>query len=182
MASQTAHTTMNILVMGASGSGTTTLGAALASALGGQHLDADDYFWLPTHPPYTQRRPPDERRQRVMNAIASAPIAIVSGCVRGWGPEVESVFDLVVFLSVDTNVRVARLRERERRNLGYVDEEFIAWAAQYEEGRLEGRSRARQETWLSTTSSPVLRVEGERAVETLVALVMEKLNTLSQRT
>ncbi len=166
---------MTILITGASGSGTTTLGAALASTLGGRHLDVDDYFWLPTQPPYTERRPPDERQQMVMNAIATAPIAIVSGCVRGWGHEVESAFDLVVFLSVETSVRVARLRERERRNLGYVDEEFIAWAAQYEEGRLEGRSRARQEAWLSSTSCPILRLEGEQAIDRQVALVMQAL-------
>lgn len=181
MEPQLAHTTINILVMGASGSGTTTLGAALASALDGRHLDADDYFWLPTQPPYTERRPPDERRQMVMNAIATAPIAIVSGCVRGWGHEVENAFDLVVFLSVDTSVRVARLRARERRNLGYVDEEFIAWAAQYEEGRLEGRSRARQEAWLSTTSCPILRLDGEQAIDRQVTLVMEALATFPER-
>jgi len=47
---------MLILITGASGSGTSTLGAALAKELGIAHLDADDYYWLPTTPPFTAKR------------------------------------------------------------------------------------------------------------------------------
>jgi adenylate kinase family enzyme len=47
---------MRILVTGASGSGTTTLGKALAEQLACAFLDADDFFWFPTNPPFTQKR------------------------------------------------------------------------------------------------------------------------------
>ena len=50
-----------IHIFGASGSGTTTLGRYLAQRLGGVHLDSDDFFWLPTDPPYTQKRPIEMR-------------------------------------------------------------------------------------------------------------------------
>ena len=43
--------TCRIHVFGASGAGVTTLGRALADALGTPHHDTDDYFWLPTTPP-----------------------------------------------------------------------------------------------------------------------------------
>jgi adenylate kinase family enzyme len=39
-----------IHLMGASGSGVTTLGRALAARLALPHHDSDDYFWLPTAP------------------------------------------------------------------------------------------------------------------------------------
>src|SRR5438128_874343 len=42
-------------ILGASGSGTTTLGRALAEGLQCPHFDTDDYFWLPTDPPFTQQ-------------------------------------------------------------------------------------------------------------------------------
>jgi len=48
-------------IVGASSSGTTTLGAALAERLGGAHLDTDRYFWEPTDPPFTTRREPQAR-------------------------------------------------------------------------------------------------------------------------
>jgi len=178
MADSSEQMPTTILVTGASGSGTTTLGAALASTLGGQHLDGDDYFWLPTLHPYTQRRAPSDRQAMMMSALATTSVSVISGCVIGWGRELEDALDLVVFLSVDTDVRIARLRERELRILGRVDEEFIAWAAQYEEGRLEGRSRARQEAWLRTRTCPVLRLEGAQSIETLIAVVVKGLGSL----
>jgi adenylate kinase family enzyme len=60
--------------MGASGSGTTTLGAALARRLGCPHHDADDYFWLPTptDPPFTEARPPSARLERLCAALAES--------------------------------------------------------------------------------------------------------------
>jgi len=42
-----------IMVFGASGSGTTTLGREFAKILGFTHLDIDDYFWEKTDVPYT---------------------------------------------------------------------------------------------------------------------------------
>ena len=41
-----------IHILGASGSGTTALGQALAEHLRCPHFDTDDYFWLPTDPPH----------------------------------------------------------------------------------------------------------------------------------
>jgi Shikimate kinase len=40
-----------IHILGASGSGTTTLGRALAERLQYPHFDTDDSFWVPTDPP-----------------------------------------------------------------------------------------------------------------------------------
>jgi hypothetical protein len=44
-------------IFGASGSGTSSLAAVLAAKHGHRHLDTDDFFWLPTDPPYEQPRP-----------------------------------------------------------------------------------------------------------------------------
>ena len=44
-----------IHIYGASGSGTSTLGRYLGDKLGYFFMDTDDYFWLPTDPPYTKK-------------------------------------------------------------------------------------------------------------------------------
>lgn len=44
----------HIHILGASGSGTTTLARALAVKTGYAHFDTDDYFWLPTKVPFTE--------------------------------------------------------------------------------------------------------------------------------
>ena len=48
-------------IIGASGTGKTTLGAALAKRLGCPHFDSDDYYHFPTDPPFRKQRTPEER-------------------------------------------------------------------------------------------------------------------------
>ena len=57
---------MKILITGASGSGTTTLGKSLSKRLNWGLIDADDYYWLPTDPPYQVGRQPGLRLQMML--------------------------------------------------------------------------------------------------------------------
>jgi adenylate kinase family enzyme len=152
---------MLIHITGASGSGTSTAGEALAARLGVAHLDTDDFFWLPTDPPFRHKRPADERRSSLLDALRSGGDAVVSGAVNGWGDEIENAFDLIVFLYVETDIRLARLRERELRRFGKVNPDFMTWAAQYDEGPPEGRGLAKQKAWLGARACPVLVLEGD---------------------
>lgn len=152
---------MRVLVTGASGSGTTTLGGALAHRLDWPHFDADRYYWLPTTPAFTFKRDRSERLRLLHDDLDRASSAIVSGCVSEWGHELENGFSLIVFLTVPAAIRVERLQKRELALLGHANPEFLEWAAQYDEGRLSGRSLARHEQWLSERSCPILRIAGE---------------------
>ena len=49
---------MLIHITGASGSGTSTLAAALAQEHAFVHVEADDHYWLPTDPPFSSKRDP----------------------------------------------------------------------------------------------------------------------------
>jgi adenylate kinase family enzyme len=162
-------------ITGASGCGTTTLGRALATRLGWGVLDADDFFWMPTVPPYRQKRERTERLAMVTQAISANPKVVLSGSICGWGAELEGAFDLVVFLTVRKELRLERLRERELRKLGRLDQEFMLWAAQYDEGGLDMRSRALHERWLAGQVCPVVRLDGERPVHDLVATVIDQM-------
>jgi hypothetical protein len=64
---------MRIHVVGASGSGTTTLGRALAKRLGCRHLDTDDVFWLPSDPPFRYVRDRGERQALLGAALRRHP-------------------------------------------------------------------------------------------------------------
>ncbi|WZB64776.1 hypothetical protein WJ971_17465 [Achromobacter xylosoxidans] len=65
-----------IHLFGASGCGATTLGAALGQRLGVPHLEADDYYWLPTDPPFTDKYP----RRNVGAASANGCKGTTIGC------------------------------------------------------------------------------------------------------
>jgi uridine kinase len=153
-----------MLITGASGSGTTTLGKALAEKLECAFLDADDFFWLPTNPPYTHKRPRDERLSLMLAKFGKHKAIVVSGSVMGWGTEIEDAFDLIVFLYLEPAIRLARLRERELQKLGYIDQAFLDWAASYDDGPLTQRSLTSQNTWLDARTVRVFRLEGDFTV------------------
>lgn len=170
---------MRVLVTGASGSGTTTLGRALAVRLQAPFFDADDYYWLPTNPPFKAKRDPASRLGLFLDDLRKTQSAVVAGSIMDWGAELEDSFSLVVFLTLDVEIRVARLRVRELAMLGEIDPEFLEWAGQYEEGRLPGRSRRRHEQWLSERSCPVLRLDGDLSVNERLIRVVQALSNCS---
>ena len=105
-------------ILGASGSGTTTLGRALAERLPCLHFDTDDYFWVPTDPPFTHQRERTERQRLLMDDVTAHNAWVVSGSLCGWGDVAISLFELVVFLWIPHNVRMARLHRREHARFG----------------------------------------------------------------
>jgi hypothetical protein len=109
---------VRVHILGASGSGTSTLGQALAERLGCPLLDVDDYFWLPTDPPFQQIRDVSERQALLGAAIGRSPTCVISGSLSDWGDRFIPLFDLVVFLWLPPAIRLARLAARERRLFG----------------------------------------------------------------
>ena len=167
--------TCRLLVTGASGAGTTTLGRALADRWSVPHADIDDYFWLPTSPPYTQKRP-EEARLRLMSELFLPRSAwVLSGSAVGWGDPLLERCDAVVFLTLDAELRMRRLRDREVARYGEVDEGahrvFFEWARGYDDPTFAGRSLVKHERWLAATSQPVLRLDAAAPVPDLVDAV-----------
>ena len=107
-----------IHILGAFGSGTTTLGRALAARLQCLHFETDDYVWVPTDPPYTQQRERTERQRLLMDDLTAQDSWVVSGSLCGWGDVAIPLFELVVVLWVPQAVRMARLHRREQARFG----------------------------------------------------------------
>jgi adenylate kinase family enzyme len=176
-----------IHIFGAAGAGTTTLGRALASALAASHHDTDDYFWLPTMPPYRQERDVADRVRLMREVFLDRSEWVLSGSLDDWGSAVVPLFDLAVFVQVPTGIRVQRLREREARHFGrdatspggwrYQEtEDFIDWASHYDYGTDMGRSLPRHLAWLDTLTCPVMRLDGMRPLAVLVSDVIAALH------
>ncbi|HLH87720.1 MAG TPA: hypothetical protein VKX28_04615 [Xanthobacteraceae bacterium] len=179
--------TRRIHITGASGSGVTTLGRALADALALPHHDTDDYLWRPTTPPYRELRSVEERLRLMGEMFLPRGDWVLSGGLDGWGDALLPLFDLVVFLLVPNEVRIARLRDREARHFGAgvvapggwrhaETESFIEWASHYEDGTREGRNLARHEVWLAALPCPLLRLDGTRPLPDLVREIAASLD------
>lgn len=165
-------------IMGASGSGTTTLARALADHWSVPHADADDYFWKPSTPPYVALRPEEARLALMHEMFVPRESWVLSGSMLGWGESVVAQCDAVVFLTLDPSERLRRLEAREtiRREGQEVDEaawsRFRQWAQGYDDPSFAGRSRAGHEAWLDTLPKPVLRLDSARSREQLVEAVL----------
>lgn len=173
-----------VAITGPPGGGVTTLGRALAGRIGAVHIDTDDHYWVATDPPYRERREIPERLRRIFAEQARTGRWVLSGTLDGWAAPAAAEAELVLFLEVPTQVRLERLRRRESLRFGdmllpggamhEIHRDFIEWAAHYDDGTQPGRSRPRHEKWLAGLDVPVLRLDGLRPVEALVAEILER--------
>ena len=144
-----------IHIYGASGSGTSTLGRKLSEELGYKFMDTDDYFWLPTDPMFTQKRPVQERLALMRRDIECAENAVLSGSLTDWGDELIPYFTLAVRIEMAQELRIGRLKQRERQRFGtrldpggdmhQAHLQFIEWAKRYDTAGLDQRSKARHD-------------------------------------
>jgi len=74
--------TRRIHITGASGSGTTTLGKALAVAIQARHFDTDSYYWDTFGPPLQMKRDVPQRLALLKEAIQE-PFWVLSGSLDG---------------------------------------------------------------------------------------------------
>lgn len=176
---------MKIHILGASGSGTTTFAKALSQKLNITHYDTDDYFWIPTDPPYEIKRPLEERYE-LLDQDLSHDSWILSGSMCGWGDRYIHLFDYVIFLNLPHEIRMGRLLLREKERYGSLIEPgkplykahltFIEWAKKYDTGGLEIRSYNLHRHWLKNIPGQIITIDGEYELEERLNLVLKEIN------
>jgi len=174
-----------IYIFGGSGSGTTTLGKALCSELGYHHMDTDDYFWLPTDPKFTQKRPREDRIALMEADISRFENVVISGALTDWGDALIPRFTLAVRLETDPQLRLRRLRKRESARFGSRIEEggdmyrqhleFLDWAKRYDTAGPEMRSRAKHDLWQTKLLCPLLQLDGGNTLQQNVSAVLRHI-------
>lgn len=176
---------MRIYITGASCAGVTTLGQNLATRLDVRQVDVDDYYWMPTDPPFTTKRPPADRVSLMQQALGDDDWVLTGSCM-SWGDVLIADAELIVFVVTPTPVRLERLAARERARFGsrvapggdmyQIHEAFRAWASQYDDPDFSGRNRAWHEAWLSRQTASVLRIDGMSSPEQMAADVVQAVS------
>lgn len=178
---------MKIHILGAPGSGVSTLGKALAGRLQIPAFDTDDYHWFTDDAlPYRRRRNPEHRRQLLSADLNGSADWLLSGALCGWGDVFAPMFETVIYLWLPADIRLQRIREREIRRYGAerilpggdlnaVFEKFLQWAAAYDEPTGNIRSREKELEWLSNLRCPVWRLEEIMSPEAMTDWVIGRL-------
>lgn len=174
-----------IHIFGPSGSGTTTLGQLLCRELNFFHMDTDDYFWLPTDPRFTTKRPVQQRLQLMEQDMALHGNVVISGSLTDWGDSLIPSFTLAVRMEMEPALRLQRLAQRERQRFGpridpdgdmyETHQAFLAWAARYDTGGPDIRSRAKHDQWQQLLTCPVLRLDGGQPLADNLNRVLQAL-------
>lgn len=176
-----------IHIFGASGSGTSTLGQELADRLSIRFLDADDYYWQQTDPPYTLKNPPSGRVSGLLSAMKTVDSWVLAGSVVSWGDAFIPLFTHAVFMTLPRDVRLQRLRQREKQRYGdRIDKDgdmheastaFLDWAALYDTAGPEVRSLVMHEAWMKRLGCPIVRVQSSAAVDKLADELTAKVRS-----
>lgn len=180
---------LRIYMTGASCAGVTTLGQNVAALLGVRHIDVDDFYWMPTDPPFTTKRPAIERVSLIQQKFGDEDWVLTGSCM-GWGDALITGVDLIVFVVTPTPVRLERLAAREKERFGNriapggdmhgIHVAFRDWASRYDNPNFAGRNRAWHEAWLSEQNALILRVDGMNVGEKMVADVVGAVAQVSQ--
>lgn len=175
-----------IHLFGASGSGTSTIGRALAAALDLPYLDTDDFFWEKTPIPFEIERPPERRIALLRQAMEGQPGWVLGGSLLGWGDVFLPEFTLAIFVYTEPKMRIERIRRREAERYGddilpggplyEKSREFVAWAASYDTStESTSRNLGRHRAWLESIPCPALELDGARPVEESLRSILHSL-------
>ncbi|MBK1696122.1 ATP-binding protein [Rhodovibrio salinarum] len=177
-----------IHITGGSCAGVSTLGAALAEQLTVPQIDVDDFYWMPTDPPFRIKRPIEDRISLIGRRQDETAGWILTGSCMSWGDTLIRAVDLIVFIYTPTATRLQRLDQRETARYGArilpggdMHEAHLAfrdWASRYENPTVPGRNLAKHESWLRKQSAPILRLDGLTPTPQLVQSVQAKLSCL----
>lgn len=176
----------HILIIGAAGTGTSTLGQELERKLGYHWFDLDTFYWAPDKPEFSVKRVEEERQRLLTSATNAHSNWILSGSLMGWGDFLMPKLDLVIFLHAPTHVRIKRLKQREQERYGKSispggEREkqfnaFVDWAASYDSGTQEGRSLKKHQEWLANVNCKVLKIDSSAEIEEIVCKILPHID------
>ncbi|HWT76119.1 MAG TPA: AAA family ATPase [Mobilitalea sp.] len=168
-----------IILLGANGTGKSTLGCELARVLNFAHFDVEGYWFYKTNIPYTAIRPNEERNEMLLSDMNKHGSFVVSGDISGWGNEFLTMFDLTVYLTVPTEIRMKRIENREYARWGdrvceggdmYEQQhKFREFAASRDIPQLEQRALL--------YLCPILRVDSTKALKENIDEILAYINT-----
>lgn len=175
---------MIIHVMGASGSGTSTMGEFLAEKLDFNLIESDFYKWQQTDPPFQKMRPIEESNSLLMEQINRRENLIITGSLHA-NPVTFPYIDLIIYLSCPTRIRLKRVKNRDillgRNSLeaeGDIKENFLGFlelAKNYNKKDLNIRSKSSQNHVIKMSNAKVIKIQTNRKLSKIQEKILKKV-------
>ncbi|MBO0474209.1 hypothetical protein IGL98_000911 [Enterococcus sp. DIV0840] len=177
---------MKIQLIGASGTGKSTLGHYIAEKEQIKWIDTDRYIWKDET--FSENYPIDQRLKMYENDREKFDQFIVSGSVFAWNPTGFDDRDLLVFLTIDDKQRFQRLIKREVERGGesslWLDEhgnqtnDFLDWCKTYYTAKVPSDigTLAEHNYQITHSKCPILKLDSNQSLDVLYQLIMQNLN------
>ena len=174
---------MIILVMGASGSGTTTIGNLIAKEKGFDILESDFFKWEQTTPPFQKMRSQEESYKILLDKIKKSKNLVITGSLHS-NPLAFKYIDMIFYLYAPTEVRLKRIEQRDidsgrnsRQVGGEIEKEyldFLWYAENYDYLGFEGRSKKSQQYVIENCkNAKTITIDTNRSIEKIMKEIME---------
>ena len=151
-----------IIVFGANGSGKTTLGRELARILDFKHMDHEAYAFIESKIPYTNERSRDGQIKLMLADIEKSRGFVISAVTGDFGDEIESLYDLAIYIETPLELRIERIKQREIDKFG---DRILKGGDMFERQKeflnfVVTRPLSKIGQWADSLSCPVIRVDG----------------------
>ena len=180
---------MKVQIIGGSGTGKSTLAKFISEKENIKWIDTDRYLWKDEL--FTENHPIEKRKEMYEKDMESECDYVVSGSIFSWNANGFHNRDLLVFLYLDEEIRMERLRKREisrdntkktwRDENGNLTNEFIEWCKTYlkEKDNTQIGTYAAQSYEIELSKSSNLKLDSSQSVEELYSKVRASLKSNS---
>lgn len=180
---------MKICVIGAAGSGTSTIGRHIAFHYNIKQIESDYYAWEQTNPPFQKDRDFEEGRTLLKKAFEENENLVICGNIAKWGKEFSDLFDLLVFLKAPKEIRLKRIHFRERELYGdrvlpggdmfENFKKFLWYAENYDNGDESFRSLKQHSNYIKHyIKCPVLEINTYGNIDLILENLFSKINEI----
>jgi len=176
---------MKIQLIGASGTGKSTLARYIAEKEQIKWIDTDHYLWKDET--FSEKHPIEQRLKMYEHDRNEFDQLVVSGSVFSWNPTSFTDRDLLVFLTLDDEQRFERLIKREivrggttslwLNEQGNQTNDFLEWCKTYYTAKSSSDigTFAEHKYQIAQSKSPVLKLDSNQSLEILYREIIKYL-------
>ena len=165
-----------ILICGLNGSGKSTIGKELSNILKYEYRDAEDYYFDKNND-YSTPRSKDEVCQLLYNDMMNYHNFIFSSVKGNYGSNVESLFTCAIYIHVDKETRMKRIRKRsylqfgdrmlEGGDLFEKEENFFNFVSNRDDDEVIN--------WLNSLNIPIIQIDGTLPINQITKELYNKI-------